>query len=314
MLPNTGDVHVDAALSQLSISYQNPSFVADLIFPTVPVTKQSDKYFTFDKADMFRSEADVRAVGTIANRGGYRLSSSAYFCDNYAFGKAQPDEVEANADEALAIDQADTEYVTHQVALKWERVMAEKVFATSVWGKDYTGVSSGESGDQFRQWSDLSNSDPITDVAEGHNYILSQTGVEPNTLVLGKDVVTQLLHHPDITGRMGTTTLTLVTEQVLAQLFNVPKVIIGKSIYNSAAETATATMAYNWGKAIWLGHVATSPAKRTPSAGYCFQWGQNEVRRYREEAEKQDVLEMQMYKTAEITGSDLGVYFASAVA
>ena len=42
--------------------------------------------------------------------------------------------------------------------------------------------------------------------------------------------------------------------------------------------------------------------------------GQNEVRRYREEAEKQDVLEMQMYKTAEITGSDLGVYFASAVA
>lgn len=314
MLPGTGDVHVDSALSQLSISYKNPAFIADQIFPVVSVPKQSDKYYTFNKGDLFRVEAGVRAPSTVANRGGYRLSSSAFFCDEYAFGKAQPDEVEQNADDALQIDQADTEYVTHQVMLKWERVMSALVFAGSTWGKDYTGVASGETGDQFRQWNDLSNSDPITDIAEGHNYVLSQTGMEPNTLVLGKDVVTQLVHHPDITGRMSTTQTQLVTEQILAQLFGVEKVLIGKSIYNSAAETATASMAYNWGKAVWLGYVPTTPSPRTPSAGYTFQWGNPVVRRYREEAQKQDVLEMSIYRDAVVTGSDLGVYFASAVA
>ena len=43
--PTMSDVHIDAALSELSIAYKNKSFIADQVFPLVTVEKQSDKYY-----------------------------------------------------------------------------------------------------------------------------------------------------------------------------------------------------------------------------------------------------------------------------
>ena len=40
-LPETSATHVDAALSQISISYKNPSYICGMVAPVVPVAKQS---------------------------------------------------------------------------------------------------------------------------------------------------------------------------------------------------------------------------------------------------------------------------------
>ena len=44
-MPQSNEVHIDAALTNLSVGYQNPAFIADRLAPVVPVRKQSDKYF-----------------------------------------------------------------------------------------------------------------------------------------------------------------------------------------------------------------------------------------------------------------------------
>jgi len=46
MQPTSSGVHVDAVLTNISVAYiQNAmNFIAGRIFPTVPVTKQSDGY------------------------------------------------------------------------------------------------------------------------------------------------------------------------------------------------------------------------------------------------------------------------------
>ena len=43
--PGVHDVHIDGPLGNISIAYKNTQYLADQVFPVVPVAKQSDKYF-----------------------------------------------------------------------------------------------------------------------------------------------------------------------------------------------------------------------------------------------------------------------------
>ena len=40
------------------------AFVSSRVFPTIPVQKQSDKYFEYSQADFFRDQVQPRADGT----------------------------------------------------------------------------------------------------------------------------------------------------------------------------------------------------------------------------------------------------------
>jgi hypothetical protein len=75
--PNINSVHVDAILTNISVAYlQNQdNFIADKVFPIIPVDKKSDKFFTYTKNDWFRDEAQRRAPGTESAGGGYNLST-----------------------------------------------------------------------------------------------------------------------------------------------------------------------------------------------------------------------------------------------
>ena len=46
------DVVVDPALSNVSIKYSNDTFIADQVFPTLSVTKQTGKFYVYDKSNL----------------------------------------------------------------------------------------------------------------------------------------------------------------------------------------------------------------------------------------------------------------------
>jgi hypothetical protein len=48
-MPSTNTVHVDKALSNISIAYRNTSYCADLISPLIPVKFESDRYYIYGK-------------------------------------------------------------------------------------------------------------------------------------------------------------------------------------------------------------------------------------------------------------------------
>ena len=94
--PTAGAVHVDSALTNISIAFlQNAShFVSHQVFPNIPVAKQSDRYFTFDRGDFNRDEAQKRAPGAESAGGGYNLDNTpTYFADVWAFHKDIPGQI-----------------------------------------------------------------------------------------------------------------------------------------------------------------------------------------------------------------------------
>lgn len=328
MNPVPGDVHVNTPLTNISIAYlQDASnFVASRVFPNIPVTKQSDRYYTYDRGEFNRDEAEERAPGTESAGGSYTLDNTpTYFAHVYAFHKDIPDQVRANADAVLSPDREATEYVTHKALIKREKLWATNYFATSVWTTDITGVASGPTGPQVLQWNDA-DSTPIEDIRTGKRAVLESTGFEPNTLVLGKAVYDTLVDHPDIVDRIkyGQTAgqPAMAGIEALMKLFEIERIFVMKAIENTAAKGAANVHSFIGGKKALLCYSAPRPGIMTPTAGYTFSWTGflgagsegNRIKRFRIEPIESDRVEIQMAFDLKKVAADLGYFFTTIVA
>jgi hypothetical protein len=266
------DLHIDVPLSNISIAFINDdaSFIAPQIYPVLPVGKQSDKYFIFDKADWFRVNETRRERKAPPQIVEFSVSSESYFADNFALAHelAFEDKNGANADAALDIDTSAVNFVMHGLKLDWENRVASQLTSTS-----NVGSSNTLSGTD--QWSDFANSDPFNDVEVGKEAIQSSTGRKANLMVIGQPVVNKLRNHPDIIDRIKYTQTAFIQDgesALLAQAFGVDRVLIGSAVKNTAIEDLSASMSFIWGKDVLIAHVAPTPGLRTASLGYAFRW------------------------------------------
>ncbi len=316
--PTSSDVHIDAILTNISVAYiqEQANFIANRVFPMVPVEKQSDKFFKYTKGDWFRDEAQLRAPATESAGSGYGLSTDNYSTSVYAFHKDVDDQVRANSDNPLNPDRDATTFVTQRMLLRQEIDWSSTYFTTGVWATDKTG------GSDFTVWSNYTSSDPIEDIEAGKSTMLTNTGFMPNTLVLGYDVFRQLRHHPDVVDRIKYTSSEVPAEGILARLFGIDRVLVTRAIKNSGAEGAADSFAQVHGKNAALYYVAPSPGLLTPSAGYQFAWrgvsdgmGQNiGITRFRMPELRADRIEAQMAWDYKVVSTDLGYFFSGCVA
>jgi len=322
--PSVNAVHVDAILTNISVAYmQNQNnFIAGKVFPTIPVDKRSNKFYTYTKNDWFRDEAQRRAPGTETAGSGYNLSTDSYNCDVFGFHKDIDDQTRANSDNPLSPDREATDFVTSRMLLRREIQFVSDFFTTSVWGTDVAGVVGTPGAGEYKIWSDYTNSDPIEDIETGKETILSTTGFLPNTLVVGYQVMRKLRNHPDIVDRYKYTTADAITEDMIARLFGVDRILVATSVKATNNEGATGAYSFAYGKSALLCHVASSPGLMTPSAGYSFSWtgvsgglgSPIGVSRFRLEQLKSDRVEAEMAFDNKVIGADLGYFLGSAVA
>jgi hypothetical protein len=325
--PTYGDVHVSAALTDISVAYMQAAdaYIADKVFPMVPVNFQSDKYFVFNKGDFFRDEAQKRADATESAGGGFNLGTAQYSADVWAFHKDIGDQTRSNADPAVDIETTSSEFCTQRLLIRRDRLFVANYLTTGIWGTDITGVASAPSGSQTIQWSDDLNGDPITDVANAKTAMLLNTGCEPNKLTMSYPVFQALIKHPLIIDRIKYTSMPTaknVTAILLAEMFDVDQVVVSKAVYNAGIEGGAD--AFNWimGKSALLSHSPASPGLMIPSAGYIFGWrgytGLNDIgirtSSWYEQKLRATRVECEMSFDMHMTGADLGYFFANIVA
>ncbi len=322
--PNINSVHVDAILTNISVAYlQNQdNFIADKVFPIVPVDKKSDKFFTYTKNDWFRDEAQRRADATESAGGGYNLGTGSYSADVYAFHKDVGDQLLANADAPLNPLREATEFVTRRMLLRKELQFVTDFFTTGIWGDDVTGVAGAPSAGETKQWSDYSSSDPIDDIEEAKSEILANTGMEANTLVLGYEVFRQLKNHPDLVDRIKYTSSQTITTDMLARMFDINRVLVAKAVKATNNEGAAEAYSFAYGKAALLAHVAPTPGLLTPSAGYTFSWtgvsggigSTIGVSSFRMDSLRAERVEAEMAFDNKVIAADLGYFWNTIVA
>jgi hypothetical protein len=156
-----------------------------------------------------------------------------------------------------------------------------------------------------------------------------QTGYSPNTLTLGAMVLQVLRNHPDILDRIKYTQRGVVTEDLLATLFGVDRILVAYASQATGPETgdavtqdAAATYAYIANKkSALLTYSPAAPSLMTPSAGYTFTWNGYfagnaqglRIKTFRMEPIASDRVEGELTYDMRLVGKDMGIMWNAAI-
>jgi len=276
------DVHIDVALSNVSIRFQNDRYAAEAMMPRVMVGKESDKYYIYGK-DNFRNEQALRADGSLATQVGQSLSSDSYSIEEYAYRELVTQRMINNADSALDPMTDATMHLTDKLLLDYEIRVAALLNSGATLTENTTlaGVD---------QWSAAATSDPIGDILTGINNIKSKAASMPNKILIPHSVWQKLQVHPDVLARIQGSQLGIVSPALFGQIVGL-EVVLADAVKNTAVEGQTDVLADVWGKHVVIANVSNSPGLRSQSMGYTFSTQQREVRRYTDEPRRGEWVE-----------------------
>lgn len=305
-MPDPQQVHIDAALTNVSVAYRNNDYIAELLAPRVGVRKQSDRYYIYDSdREAIRLGEDLRSPGALADEIDFALSTDSYFCHDHALASSVPDEERENADPAIQPDIDRTEFLSERILLKQESVLEEMLRSSSdIPELALTGGSEWNSG----------SSDPVADIQQARLMHFAQCQRRANVLVLPFQVYEIVREHEAITDRVKYTTSSVVTTELLAQLFDVDRVLVPRSYVNTAAPGQAPDVEPLWQSNAYLAHVADRPGLKQLTLANTFVWNAMPgtvdglvVERWREHGRKADMIRVQKYYDMKLIAPGAGL-------
>lgn len=274
-VPNLREVHQDAVLSNIAESYSFEGFIADIILPSVPVTKESDIFYRFYKEELLPTE-DVIGDNDEAGELEWFTTTGTYVCVGRALKSFVPSRVIRNADAPIRPLVRTTEKLSRNLDLNKEiRVAALLAATVDTTGQAYDINSSST------KWNTHATADPLGDLEHMAEQFELACGAPPTHFVLPRKVKTHLVQcvaykeevkytHGDRLENYG------VLPPKLAGM--IP--LIAGQVKNTADEGAAESLGYVWGNDVYLIRVNPRPDLMDASWGYQLTLSPKGVRRW----------------------------------
>lgn len=257
------DLHIDAALTNFAQEYasQSAGFIADKVAPPVFVNKETNYYWVHGDEGFELSTAD-RAPGTNYPVIAWTKSTDSYVCSGYGLSSFVTKEEMANADEQVDPARDAVKLIVDKLMLAYEKRVADLAFSSST----FTQTGALDSADRWN----AETSDPIDKVSYAKSYVRGKIGVEANTAVVGYEVFRALQKNSLIRKAVFGLNApeTLPTEAQIAQALGVDRLLVGRAVYASAANTFTDL----WGKYAFIAYIDPNPGSRSIAPLKTFVW------------------------------------------
>lgn len=320
-----GDIHVNLPLSSMSVAYatKREEYIADKVFPKIPVPWQNGRYYTYGRDTFFRNRGRKWIPGTPMPQSSFDLDNTpTYGCEFRAFEYPLRWDLAKNMDSVIQIEKTTAEYIAQALLQGREQEWADTFFKTTVW-TDRTGVTSNPNATQFVKWSDYVNSNPIEDMTKARLTIKAKTGMDANTIVMSQEVYEKVRIHPILKEMYKYTQVPIIEEDMIAKVFGVQKLYVAKATYATSLEGVgddNYTGDFIFGKHAWLGYVPDAPSLMMPASGYHFVYtGMGAgydiaIQRVPDIRHMVDYTQGFMCYDQKVIGKDLGIFFSGAVA
>lgn len=313
-LPTVNDVQaVEPILSNMLLAYSQSDdrFIASKIFPPVSVDKDSGTYYIFTKKYWFFDEMKSRAAGGQYARTGFGVESSTYSTHQFALAVPIADETRANSQVPMDLESAAVRFLAQKSLLRKEIAFSADWMLYTSW----TSYDNNSATD----WDDFTSGDPVNGVLTAKRTISGLTGVDANSMALGRVVHDAIVNHPDILDRIKY--VVQVTQasvnSALAALFGVANYWVGNAVYSNTNESATFSSTSIIDDDCLIAYVAPNPGLFEASAGYTFNWapggGLGVVMKNRDELNDADVIKSKEQWDQKAIAADLGYFFADIV-
>lgn len=316
-MPALSQIHIDQALTNVSVMYRNATYVADQVLPLLPVAKRSNKYFIYRREDFLSSSPldannrplSLRSPGSEAAEIDMQISNSNYYAEEYAYRGLVTDAEVAVADNPLQPD-------TDQALQLTERLMIDHEYQTALMAlgagsyaasnKKFLVNAAGTAPGDVSWAKNNANTSPLANIRAARTQIISGIARDANTLIMGYDSALALAETSEVKTLMQYTNPDMVSGQGLPKTIRGLKTVVGIAQRNNAPEGQPYAGAYLWNAldtgsyygAALVCYVSPQPGLKTVSLGYTFDapddtTGQRgiAVRRWREDKRKGDMIE-----------------------
>jgi hypothetical protein len=296
-MPDLNAVHIDRALTNLSIRYTNPAYIGEIMFPVLPVQKESDKYFIYGK-EHYARHGTLRADGAEANEFNWTVSTGTYTCEEYALRTPVTDRERANADTPISPDVDATEMLTDAIKLDWE--VRYQTTATTA-----ASYATGHSAAAATQYNSTSGSF-MADVLTGQEVIRRGCQMFPNYIFIPSRVAMYVAQNSTVLDLIKYTHADLLIvgpnqSWVLPPVLWGMKVVVMMSVQNTANLAQAESLSDIWDDTIIMAYINPGPGLKKISWGYTIQARNWQTKRWREEAREADMVEVTVIRTAKIT-------------
>ena len=255
-------LHIDAALTNYAVKMGQGAMAAPRIFPILPVTKESDRYYVFGDEHISDDVLMPAAAGTPAGNVEWSKTSGFYSANEYKLKHLIPQRTIDNADPAANPQTRTTEVLRGKVMLAYER----RVAALALDQNQYDAANKNAQG---AAWS--SGTSIEADIDKAREAVLMSCGYEANTIVIPPAVAKFAKRNPTLRALIQYThSDLLVNGDLPPRIFNLDVVIPGAR-QQTANPGQTAAYSRAWGTATVL--VAyVDPGANTESATLGLTW------------------------------------------
>jgi hypothetical protein len=292
---------VDPVLTTIAQGYTNSAFIADSLFPTIKVSKLKGKFPAFGK-DAFINRTLDRALRAQSNR----ISPMDISYVNF---ETIERDIETSFDYLEEEESA--------AFFKYEQILAKNLMDIMLVTKEKEAADLVQNVNNFSSSQKLvipsdsyfdvytNSADPVAIIRTSMAKVRTKIGRYPNTMVMGDKTYQALINHPKLLEKIKYSGIAKAGLPILCELFDIPEIKVGLSVYSNDAETINDI----WGDNIIIAYVDNNePNKRSefnPSFGYTFQReGKPEIDSYYENGGKLKVVRCTDNYSIQITAPD----------
>lgn len=302
-MPTKLQLHVDQQLSNISIKYKNDNYIASEMFPEVPVKKDSDLYRIYDRD--FRLPETIRSPKGVAREASFNVTTGQYILAQHSLKDYVSDRDAENYD-VTDLRADTTEFLTDKILLRMESDVAQLFINQTSSGNTNTSWSLKHSLSTAQQWnSDTVTSNPIPQMDTAATVVLENSGQVANYAMLPHRCLIAAKNHVSVIDRIKYTSAD-ITPAMIAGLFDVPQLLVGKAVVDTAAEGITASISPVWGDNVFMGYKPAKASPMAPSAGYIFRNNIPMVKRWRAEERQSEAIEVNLHYQAKVVASLAG--------
>jgi hypothetical protein len=272
-------------------------FVADIALPPIPVSKKAATMGVITRENLKRANSD-HANGAAFGRVTLISEDKSYQCKDHGLEIALTDEDRATYESDYDAEYESVQTITRKMFVEREIRVATALFNTTMWtGSDLYTDRSGA------PW-DAAGSDAIGHITTAITKVLTNTGVLPDTMLVGRATMENLLLNTAILARFpGAALITrAMLEQALATIFGLSNLIVGWAGYDSGAEGQVFAAGTIWSDDYALIFKKHTGGRATPGLGRIVEWtgidnGIGQVVQYREEQVEGDIFRVRDFST-----------------
>jgi hypothetical protein len=254
---------IDPILGTVALGYRNAELVGQTLFPYVDVDQAGGQILEFGK-EAFKRYNLRRTPGAATARVGFGYLGKPYslFQDSLEVPVPREHVREAQVPGIdLGIRATNQGMRIATLALEIEQAG----IATNPANYDNGHKKALSSA---AKWTDPAGK-PTTDIEDAKEAVRASIGMDPNTVMLSAKAMKACKANPQILDRIKYTGRDTVTPELLADLWEVERVVVGKAVTFDDKGTTPADV---WGNNAVIAYAPATPAgQEEPSYGYTYR-------------------------------------------